>query len=58
MAFGVTRLIWTLLFNVSPLDPVTFAGASALLALTAAIACLIPALKATRVEPIIALRHE
>jgi ABC-type lipoprotein release transport system permease subunit len=47
-----------LLFGTSPTDVATFAGAATLLALIAAIASLIPALRASRVDPLVALRDE
>ena len=56
-AFGV-RVLSSLLFNVSTYDPVTFVGVSLVLILTAALACYIPARRATQVDPLIALRCE
>lgn len=55
---ALTRLISSLLFEVSPRDPVTFGGVVVLLAGVAVAACLIPALRATRVDPAAALRHD
>ena len=52
------RSISALLFGVRPVDPLTFAGVAALLALTAALATAVPALRAARVDPVIALRNE
>lgn len=52
------RVLSSLLFNVSTYDPVTFVGVSLVLILTAALACYIPARRATRVDPLIALRCE
>jgi len=46
------------LFGVKPLDPLTFGGVALLLALTAACATTVPALRATRVDPILVLRDE
>jgi putative ABC transport system permease protein len=57
-ALGLTRLMTKLLFDVRPLDPVSFAGAAAALAIFAAVACYIPARRATRVDPLVALRAE
>jgi putative ABC transport system permease protein len=53
---GVTRLMAGLLYGVSPLDPVVFAGVSLTLAAAGFVASLIPARRATRVDPIVALR--
>jgi putative ABC transport system permease protein len=54
----LARSISSFLFGVTPLDPVTFAGVAILLALTAVCATLVPALRAARVDPIVALRDE
>jgi putative ABC transport system permease protein len=56
LAFALSRLLSSLLFNVGPHDPVTFAGATGLLILVAVLATLIPGSAATRVNPNVALR--
>jgi putative ABC transport system permease protein len=57
-AIGLTRLMSSMLFGVSPTDPVTLLGVAALLALVALAACYVPAYRATQVDPITALRYE
>jgi putative ABC transport system permease protein len=57
-AFATTRLIQSLLFGVTSTDAVTFAAISATLAVTALVASYIPGRRATRVDPMIALRYE
>lgn len=54
----LTRFLQTMLFGVKTTDPVTFVAISGLLAAVAMAACFVPAQKATRVDPLIALRHE
>ena len=57
-AFGLSRLMSNLLYDVHSFDPLTFASAALLLALIALLACLIPARRATRVDPLQSLRRE
>jgi putative ABC transport system permease protein len=57
-AFLLTRLISSLLFSVSAADPLTYILIALLLISVALVACLIPALRATRVDPMVALRYE
>jgi ABC-type antimicrobial peptide transport system permease subunit len=57
-AFGITRVVRSVLYNVSPTDPVSFAGIATLLTAVALLASYVPARRAMRVDPIVALRHE
>jgi putative ABC transport system permease protein len=57
-AMGLTRLMKTLLFEVQPTDPITFAGVSLVLATAALVASYVPARRALRIDPLRALRSE
>ncbi len=57
-SLALTRFLQSMLFSVKPTDPVTFVTIAALLAGVTLVACLVPAHRATRVDPLIALRHE
>jgi ABC-type antimicrobial peptide transport system permease subunit len=57
-AGAMTRFVRAMLFDVSPFDPATFAVISATLAAVAFLACYVPARRATRVDPLVALREE
>jgi ABC-type antimicrobial peptide transport system permease subunit len=57
-SFGLTRFIENMLFGVTPTDPLTFVMIVVLLGFVALLACLIPAQRAMRVDPIVVLRHQ
>jgi len=57
-AFGLTRVLKSLLVQITPTDPVTFAGIALLLLVIGGVACWMPARKAAKIDPMIALRYE
>jgi len=57
-SLALTRVIATLLFNVTPTDPLTLASVAGVIVLVAAAACVIPAWRATRVDPLVVLKAE
>ena len=58
VAFGLTRLLSSFLFGVEATDPIAFGAVAATLAVVAGIATYIPARRATRIDPVVALRYE
>jgi hypothetical protein len=58
LALGLARFMASMLFGIRPGDPLTFGVVSLLLALVALVACYLPARRATRVDPLVALRYE
>ncbi|HKV92247.1 MAG TPA: ABC transporter permease [Candidatus Angelobacter sp.] len=57
-ATGLSRFVSSLLFNIKPIDPVTYAAVALLVAIAAVLSCYVPALRALRVDPVAALRQE
>jgi putative ABC transport system permease protein len=58
VSLGLSRVIASQLWGVSPYDPATLASVATVLLLTGLVACWVPARRATRVDPLVALRYE
>ncbi|MBZ5496211.1 MAG: FtsX-like permease family protein [Acidobacteriia bacterium] len=57
-ALGLTRVLRSMLFEIEPTDPATFVGVAIFLTIAALAACYVPARRAMKVDPMVALRHE
>jgi ABC-type antimicrobial peptide transport system permease subunit len=57
-AFALSRYVETLLYDVTPSDPMSYAGTAGILLAVAAVACYVPARRAMRVDPLVALQSE
>ena len=57
-AAGLARAIQTLLYNVQPFDPLIYTGVALLFAIVATLACLLPSLRASKIDPLVALRAD
>lgn len=57
-SFALTRFLVNMLWGVTPSDPATFVTIAAILVATGVVACVVPGARATRIDPLVALRHE
>jgi len=58
LAFGAGRLVASMLFGLTPIDPLTYAGVAAVLTVVALLATIAPAQRASRIDPVVALKLE